>query len=68
MLYTICAHSVLMVLLNHLPRPVVYPPLVGQALNLETSIDGFHGRGFTSRGQESASVFSAAVCKIQASE
>ena len=26
----------------------------------------FMGRGFTSRGQESGSVFSAAVCKIQA--
>ena len=33
MLYTICAHSVLMVLLNHVRRPVVYPPLVGQAWN-----------------------------------
>jgi len=28
----------------------------------------FMGRGFTSGGQESASLFSAAVCKIQASE
>jgi len=26
------------------------------------------GRGFTSRGQESGSVFNAAVCKIQASK
>ena len=26
------------------------------------------GRGFTTRGQESGSVFSAAVCKIQASK
>ena len=29
-------------------------------------IDGFHGHGFTSGGQESESAFSAAVCKIQA--
>ena len=28
----------------------------------------FMGRGFTSGGQESGSVFSAAVCKIQASK
>ena len=28
----------------------------------------FMGRGFTSEGQESGSVFSAAVCKIQASK
>ena len=28
----------------------------------------FMGRGLTSRGQESGSVFSAAVCKIQASK
>ena len=28
----------------------------------------FMGRGFSSRGQESGSVFSAAVCKIQASK
>ena len=28
----------------------------------------FAGRGFTSRGQESGSVFSAAMCKIQASK
>ena len=32
------------------------------------AIDGFMGCGFTSRGQESGSVFSAAVYKIQASE
>ena len=31
-------------------------------------IDGFMGRGFTSGGQESGFVFSAAVCKIQASK
>jgi len=31
-------------------------------------IDGFMGSGFTSGGQESESVFSAAVCNIQASE
>ena len=28
----------------------------------------FMGRGFTSRGQESGSVFSTIVCKIQASK
>ena len=28
----------------------------------------FMGRGFTSTGQESGSVFSAAVCEIQASK
>ena len=31
-------------------------------------IDGFHGAWLTSIGQESGSVFSAAVCKIQASK
>ena len=31
-------------------------------------IDGFHGCGFTSGGQELGSVFSAAVCIIQASK
>ena len=28
----------------------------------------YRGRGFTSEGQESGSLFSAAVCKIQASK
>ena len=50
-------------------------------VNIETQdfqftkfIDGFHGtwilmgHGFTSRGQESRSVFGAAVCKIQTSK
>ena len=32
------------------------------------SIDGFMGRGFTSGGQESESVFSKVVCKIRASK
>ena len=35
---------------------------------IDTRVNGFMGRGFTSRGQESGSVFSAAVCKIQASK
>ena len=37
-------------------------------LALSSLADGFHGGGFTSGGQESGSVFSAAVCKIQASK
>ena len=35
---------------------------------IDTRVNGFMGRGFTSGGQESGSVFSAAVCKIQASK
>ena len=35
---------------------------------IDTRVNGFMGRGFTSRGQESGSVFSVAVCKIQASK
>ena len=37
-------------------------------LNDHLGIDGFMGRGFTSGGQESGSVFSASVCIIQASK
>ena len=35
---------------------------------LSVYIDVFMGRGFTSGGQESGSVFSASVCIIQASK
>ena len=34
----------------------------------ETLLMVFMGHGFTSEGQESGSVFSAAVCKIQATK
>ena len=40
--------------------------ILATAIIWDTSIDSFPGRGFTSRGQESGSVFSAVVCNIQA--